>query len=180
MVSKIDKYIAEPMSRKNIRKMAHELRTLCSYDDIYSFPIVNVLELFSNCGIFNLEICSIDEMGSKFGETIPSRNLIKLREDVYEKACEGDGFSRATCAHELFHWLRHREDTVSFCRRAEDFKKRRVYEDPEWQANCFLGELLVPKNLVKGMSVEEVMKKCGVSVSMAKYQLSKYKEEGWK
>lgn len=179
MVSNIGGYIADPLSRKKLRKMANNLRKSFSLENELSFPIVNILEFLVNKGLLNFEICSIEEMGTKFGETIPSQNLIKIREDIYDKACEDDGFSRSTLGHELLHWLRHGENTVSFCRREEDLSKRRAYEDPEWQANCFSGELLVPKHLVIGMTVDEIVEKCNVTPSMAKYQLGKYEDEGW-
>lgn len=124
MVSDIGGYIADPLSRKDIRKLAYRLRELFGFENEMDFPIVQVIEFLSNKGEFNLEICTVDEMGTKYGETIPSENLIKLREDIYNKACEGDGFARSTCAHELGHWLiGHSEETVSFCRKEEDLKK---------------------------------------------------------
>ena len=178
MVSDIGGYIADSLSRKDIRKLANRLRELFNLEDEMNFPIVQVLEFLSNKGTINLEICTSDEMGSKLGETIPSENLIKLREDIYDKACDGHGFSRSTCSHELLHWIQHREETVSFCRKEEDLIHRRAYEDPEWQANCFSGELLVPKHLVKGMTKDEIVEKCNVTPSMANYQYKKY-EEGW-
>lgn len=159
--------------------MANRLREIFGLEEAMEFPIVKVMEFLSNKRTLNLEICTVDEMGSKFGETISSENSIKLREDIYEKACDGDGFSRSTCSHELLHWIRHREETVSFCRKEEDLKNRRAYEDPEWQANCFSGELLVPKHLVKGMTIDEIVEKCNVTPTMACYQLKKYEEEGW-
>lgn len=58
-------------------------------------------------------------------------------------------------------------------------KKRRAYEDPEWQVNCFSGELFVANHLVKDMTIGELVEKCGVTPAMAKYQLKKYEEEGW-
>lgn len=179
MVSNIGGYIADPLSRKDIRKIAYRLRELFGFENELDFPIVKVIELLYNKGVFNLEICTIDEMGSKLGETIPSENLIKLREDIYDNGCDGDGFSRSTCSHELLHWLQHREETVSLCRKKEDLQNRKAYEDPEWQANCFSGELLVPKHLVKGMTINEIVEKCNVTHSMARYQYKKYEEEGW-
>ena len=179
MVISMGGYIADPLSRKDIRSIANKCRKIFGLEDEINFPIIELIEYLANNGRCNLEICSFDEMGTKYGETIPLENLIKLREDIYEKATENDGFSRSTCAHEFLHLIRHGEETVSFCRKEEDFIKRRAYEDPEWQANCFSGELLVPKHLVKGMSVDEVMEKCNVTLSMAKYQLNKYEEEGW-
>lgn len=172
-------YIADPLSRKDIRKLANSVRELFYFENEMNFPIVQVMEFLSNKGTFNLEICTFDDMGSKLGETIPSENLIKLREDIYDKACEGDGFSRSTCSHELLHWIQHREGTVSFYRKEDDLKNRKAYEDPEWQANCFSGELLVPKHLVKCMTVDEIVEKCNVTPYMAFYQYKKYEEEGW-
>ncbi len=179
MVSNIGGYIADPLSRKDLREMAFRFRKIFGLENELDFPIVKVIEFLSNNGVFNLEICTVDEMGTKYGETIPSENLIKLREDIYDNGCDGDGFSRSTCSHELLHWVRHREETVSFCRKEEDLKNRRAYEDPEWQANCFSGELLVPKHLVKGMSIDEIVEKCNVTPSMARYQYKKYEAEGW-
>lgn len=49
-------------------------------------------------------------MGAKHGETIPSENRIRIREDVYERACNGYGRDRLTMAHELGHLLLHRDD----------------------------------------------------------------------
>lgn len=177
-MSDIGGYIADPLSRKDIRNLANRLRLSFNLEDKMDFPIVRVLELLSNKGEINLDICTFDEMGTKYGETIPSENLIKLREDIYDNACKGDGFSRSTCSHELLHWIQHREETVSFCRK-EDLKNRRTYEDPEWQVNCFSGELLVLKYLVKGMTIDEIIENCNVTPSMANYQYKKYEEEGW-
>jgi len=47
------------------------------------------------------------------------------------------------------------------------------YEDPEWQADCFAGELLMPYHLIQEMSKEEIMQKCKVSFTAACNQ-SKY------
>lgn len=176
-MSNINIYIADPLSRKDIREMAYCIRKKFNLENEIYFPIVELMEMLSNSGVFNLEICSKEEMGTKFGETIPYENTIKIREDIYEKACEGDGFSRATLAHEFFHWLSHSEKNVSLCRKAEDLKNRKAYEDPEWQANCFAGELLVYKPLTKNMCSMVVIEKCKVSFAMAEYQLNQYREE---
>ena len=69
------------------------------------FPIVQFLEniflvLISD---FQLEIVPEREMGNKHGETYPSRNLIRIREDVYLGAVDGCGRDRLTIAHEIGH-----------------------------------------------------------------------------
>ena len=47
-----------------------------------------------------------------------------------------------------------------------------AYQDPEWQAKCLAGELMVPYELVGGMSAAAVANACGVSLQAAYYQLS--------
>lgn len=48
--------------------------------------------------------------------------------------------------------------------------KVEAFRDPEWQADAFGGELLVPYHLVKGLSQSEIMEECKVSASAAKLQ----------
>ena len=64
----------------------------------------------------------------------------------------------------------HEDDAVALCRLAPN-ERLKPYEDPEWQANAFGGELLASSYLIKGMKTYEVSEKCGVSVSAAKIQL---------
>ena len=75
-----------------------------------------------------------------------------------------------TMAHEISHFLML---GVSEYRFERNFLERPVYafEDPEWQAKCMAGELLVPHHLISGMSPEEISQKCGVSLEAAKIQL---------
>lgn len=144
-----------------------------------AYPIVEVFELLAETGYYDYEIVPIEDMPNNYGETLKGENLIRIREDIYEKACEDDGFSRSTIAHELLHFFKHRQEEIVFCRTVEEMKSRKAYEDPEWQANCFAGELLVPKRLVKNLSVEEVVEQCKVTQAMASIQLGQYEKEGW-
>lgn len=77
-----------------------------------------------------------------------------------------------------FIFLKHRNEEITFCKTVEEVQVIKTYEDSEWQANCFAGELLVPYHLVKGLTVEEVMEKCKVTRQMAEYQLGQYKKVG--
>ncbi|EGY58315.1 hypothetical protein [Lactobacillus iners] len=58
-------YIADPLSRKDIRKLANRLRELFGLERDINFPIVQVIEFLSNKGELNLEICTSDDMGVK-------------------------------------------------------------------------------------------------------------------
>ena len=164
-------FIAEPLSRKRIRAFTKYIRDLCGLQKILYFPVVEFLEnmLPELVEDFNFEILEFSEMGDKEGETIPSCNSINIREDVYEKAVNGDGRARFTILHEIGHLLLHDNDRVALCR-TSDRSSVRTFENPEWQADVFAGELLMCKDLIKDMSVAEIEIYCGASHAAAECQ----------
>ena len=85
--------VAQGISRKKIRAFTKYVRELCGMTDRMYFPVVEFLEIILPNLIddFTYEIVEHSEMPDKEGETIPSLNTIKIREDVYEKATQGDG-----------------------------------------------------------------------------------------
>lgn len=163
---------ADACSRKDIQGFVHSLKKKVGMEDELYFPILFFLENVLPLIIpdFTLEIVPIAQMGNKHGETYPSKNLIRIREDVYLRAEKGEGRDRLTIAHEIGHLFLHEDDCVALCR-LEPNEKLKPYEDPEWQADCFGGELLASSYLIKGMSAWEVEEKCGVSGAAARCQL---------
>ena len=163
--------VAQGISRKKIRAFTKYVRELCGMTDRLYFPVVEFLEIILPNLIddFTYEIVEHSEMPDKEGETIPSLNTIKIREDVYEKATQGDGRARFTILHEVGHLLMHDNDRVALCRKS-DKAPLKAYEDPEWQADVFAGELLIAEHLVKGMSVNEIEIRCGASHAAAECQ----------
>ena len=111
-------------------------------------------------------------MGNNHGLTDPKNGKIYIREDVYEGACNGVGRDRLTMAHELGHYLMHR-DVATGLARVGDGEEIPTYCDPEWQANAFAGEFLMGSEVIKNMSVREVAERCGVSYQAAGVQKSK-------
>lgn len=114
--------------------------------------------------------CTKTWNGSKHGETIPSENRIRIREDVYERACNGYGRDRLTMAHELGHLLLHRVETITLAREDGDIPP---YKDPEWQANAFSGELLVPYEYIKDMSIIDIASHYEITEKAASIQRRK-------
>jgi len=165
--------VAKPQSRKNIRKIAHMIREICNSSDDFFFDILGFVELLLPrlYDDFQLVICTESEMGKNEGLTYPEKGIMKIREDVYIGACEGNGRDRFTIAHELGHFLLHQNNSISFAR--NNHGKIAPYEDPEWQADAFAGELLIPARLVSGMSYQDISRECGVSYKAAMYQLKK-------
>lgn len=172
-------YKARPLARKSICELAKEIRHSLNYEKKQYFPIIEFIELIlpQIDPLFELEIKPNCEMPDKCGETFPNEHRIVINEIIYEKAIEGDGFARTSCAHEVGHLLTHTGSNVSLCCLMPG-ERLKPYEDPEWQADVFAGELLAPNYLIIGLSAEEVAKKFGVTVRAAEVQLQKLKEYG--
>ena len=165
-------YKANPISRADIRRFVYSLKKKVGLEKVFYFPILpfteNVLPIL--IPDFQFQVVSVFEMGGKHGETFPSKNVIRIREDVYDRAAAGEGRDRLTVAHEVGHLLLHDNDMIALCR-LDPAEKLKPYEDPEWQADAFAGELLASSYLIKGLSEFEIQTKCGVSSAAARCQL---------
>lgn len=168
-------FIATPMNRAEIRSLALQIRSNFGFGSTLRFPIMEFAELAlpQLDKSYSFEVVEMWELGQSHGLTERQSDhvTIKIRSDVYDLACNGAGRDRGTVAHEVGHYFmharspslhRHFGGTIRTC------------EDPEWQAKCFQGELLVPKHLVHGMTANDVAAVCGVSVQAAAYQLGLY------
>lgn len=135
--------VVPPLSRADIRKKARTFRQVFQLDNQLYFPIVEIMELMNSMPDvfhdFNMEVLEESEMKNFHGLTLPN-GTIKIRNDVYIRAGKGIGTDRDTMAHELGHWLLHRNN-----RAHARLGSGRVptYCTPEWQAKAFSGELLV-------------------------------------
>lgn len=166
--------IAEPLSRKAIRNTAELIRRIDGSENNLFFDIVKFLEvtLPSIDSNFNFRVMPQEELGECHGITYPDRDEIQIRQDVYDRAVDGSGRDRLTMAHELGHLLFHEKQNISYARMG-DSSEVVTFRNPEWQADAFGGELLIPHKLTQGLSVEEIMKSCKVSEKAALCQMSK-------
>lgn len=162
---------ATPRSRESIRKMARWIRKQLNMEDELYFPIVEVIELLAadEKEEFDYEIVSPSEMTDTYGTTNTYSNIMRIRENVYEGAVKGNPRDRFTLCHEFGHWLLHQSENISFARGIIP-----TYCDPEWQANTFAAELMIPSHLVQNMSLEDIVDRCGVSYSCADIQRKYY------
>lgn len=170
-------YRVPPQSRASIRELALTVRKMLGVDSLH-FPIIQVLELvlprLDKDYVF--EVGNIADMGPNHGLTYPAMKTIVLREDVYEKALAGSGRDRMTAAHELGHLLLHSNVALARAERMEDIK---TYENSEWQANCFGGELLIPashRSDIVRMGIHEIATHCEVSLEAADKQLKEMRK----
>lgn len=160
-----------PRRRADIFGLAGDIRSVFELDGPYVL-IENIYEIMPELlPRFNYEIVSKAELGDDEGITYPSKQLILIREDVYDGACMGNGRDRFTMAHELGHLFMH--DDVKFAR-DESKTPPKIYMDSEWQADCFASGFLINAEVLKTcQSIREVAQTFGVSYSAAECRFGK-------
>lgn len=159
--------IVSPMSKANIVKMVREIKAIIGANGDLFFPVThfleNVLPLIDD--EFQYEYVDKKEMpDGTYAFYNPKTNKMTIREDVYEGACNGVGRDRFTIAHEIGHYFLHADELVVARNKNSIYK---AYTDPEWQANKFAAELLIPSDLTRHMSVQDIAERCGVSLQAA-------------
>lgn len=167
-----------PLSTNDIVKIAQEVRKYFGLDNIVRVCPVRMIEALQYSGVLEFEVIEDHKFPrGKEAETCPDERYMRIRQSVYDGACGGDPRSRFTLAHELGHFILHRE-MKSFARMADKSHKR--FEDSEWQADTFAGELLIDNRLINSeMTVDEIMNKFGVSRSAAETKLRKLSKSGY-
>ncbi|MCM1194377.1 MAG: ImmA/IrrE family metallo-endopeptidase [Firmicutes bacterium] len=163
---------ATGMSVKKIQQEISYIRNVFGLRNALYFPIIPFVEkvLYNVFDDYTFDVVPFEELGEKHGETLPDEHTIKIREDIYLRAVAGNGRDRLTIAHEIGHLFMHDKSHISFCRLGNG-QKLPAYEDPEWQADCFGGELLAPAYLIKDMDIADIMRQCGITFDAAKNQL---------
>lgn len=161
---------AEALSRKKIRSITSEIRDLLGLKNTMFFDIIRFLDLIMPQidEEFTCNIIEKEDMAEE-GLTFPDLKCIEIREDIYEGAIKGNSRDRFTIAHEIGHYLLHKQSRIGYARLSTGENIPR-YCDPEWQANTFAAELLVPSNLIKNKSSSYVVKECAVSLIVANIQ----------
>lgn len=172
------RYSCQPVSRRQLRMLSRSIRETEGLSSELWFPAIKFLEMLHKIigdEDFYPEIVPDDKWDQP--PTIHAYfdlndNCIRVKESIYLGACNGVGRDRMTIVHECAHVILIKRCHLKLTRSFDDNVP--VYRDPEWQAKCLAGELMVPADLVCGMSDLEVAEKCGVSVEAARYQLSRY------
>ena len=168
-------YVVSPLSRKQIRYFAALMRRRFGVEKRLFVPIEKILEivpLFVEGANFEIvEPCELED--GEHAVTELCTKTIKIRRDVYERACNGSGRDRMTIAHEIAHLFLFCVFGVTLARSFNDGERKLAYRDPEWQAKCLAGEFMMGVDLVKGMCASDVVLECGGSLDAARLHLSK-------
>ena len=181
----MNSYCVPPLSTDEIEETAMQIRVKVGLAETPCFPIVRFFELGMNCLFpeFNYlyvdakemkkyeRLCGIQLTGKTEGLTLYKKPLIVIRGDVMERAAKGQGRARYTLAHEIGHYILHRQSTIVFPRGG--YRSVPIFQSSEWQANAFAAALLMPKEFVRDHTAEEIMEECGVSLKAAEIRIQK-------
>lgn len=169
-------YEVPPVSRKNLRVFAKLLRDSFGIKTI-KFPVIEFLEALDGFGVY-YDIVDDAEWNQCFGVNEHAEyNLvtrtISIKESVYNHAIAGYGRDRFTIAHEIAHALLL-DDSELKVAKIRGKQAIPLFRNPEWQADCLAGELLMPYHKCKNMTVTEIAETCQVSLDAAICQKSKF------
>lgn len=167
----------KPRSRAYLRQAATHILSYCGLSGP-RVPVVEILEHhLAKLGVV-YEYMPQSSMGTDHGRSYPDTGIVQIREDVYERACAGEGRDRFTVAHEIGHVVLHAG--LSLQRTAVPLGPIRPYESSEWQANAFAGELLMPLHWLRAHCrvPHDLVSLFGVSETAARTQWNALCREG--
>lgn len=164
----MSEFLVPPASKRDIQKLALMVRQRFGLENIAFFPVVEMIEVALPAfdSEFNFEIIEDSEFGQDAANYNSQLNLMRIRQSVYDGACNGNGRDRFTLAHELGHYFMHRNVDLAMSRIDSTYNVP-AYRKSEWQANTFAAALLMPMHIICDMRPEEIAKACGTSLSAA-------------
>ena len=165
-------HLVPPVSWAAIEDLTNDVRAVLELSDETYFPVMTVLErvLDHRLELLSLEVGSIVEMGDAEGLTCPHGTFIRLREDVYQQAWDGNGRARFTAAHELGHYVLHAGAPLARVKQSERYPSYRLSEP---QANFFAASILMPRRFITDADdASTVAKSHGVSRVAARNRLN--------
>lgn len=143
-----------------------------------NFPILEYLEheLAEFDDRYCFALSEQPDMGQDLARVHLPERLLEVRDDVYERAYNGNGSDRFTLAHELGHYLMHSEVRLA---RSSDRQIRFDFADAEEEADAFAAELLMPLPILKQLRrLSDVTAVFGVSQSDAHAHIRKLVKRG--
>ncbi|MGM9970912.1 MAG: ImmA/IrrE family metallo-endopeptidase [Anaeroplasmataceae bacterium] len=138
-----------PLKIVEIEMIANNLRREFGISLDSHFPILEIIEELHNNGLLTIQY--MEDTDSIFEANTPAKynpidNFIYVKESVLEELENKEYRANFTLAHELFHYFECKVLGFSF----EEVETCPSYCNPEWQANEFAGQLLIPTYFIEG------------------------------
>ncbi len=173
--------IAKPLKTIDIRNVAHFTREkLLEASNDKSINMIKALDiLIFKLSRYRFNYAVLPDEDSAFermeeAKTDITTGTIYFKESVIEQATR-KRYCRAnfTIAHEIGHFVLHRVLNLMIFSRTISPAKPRVFEDPEWQADTFASELLMPYEQCKELSINKIRRIYHVTQSAARTRYAK-------
>lgn len=170
-------YETKPTNRNELRCCAKLFRTICCFSDDEPIDPIALLDRLPCFDVFSdvrYEIVYNDNLPGNVPaqcEKTEDGYLIQIKDSVYTGAYEkGIGGHRMHIMHEIMHVYADKLGFKPVFSRelTEDIP---VYRRLEWIVKALAGEVMMPYEATKGMTLEEIMKVYGVSKSAAEKRL---------
>lgn len=163
-------------SVQKIRAKTQNLRSFFNMQEDAYLNVSQLLDSLSAMALVDYDVVEDDEWQreEELAYFVPADNMIYIKRSTNDLATSGDGHSRFTIAHEIGHWMMHRNIRLS--RSSISSVKHSPFEDSEWQADTFAAELLIYKPFVDGSDdALDLKRKFGVSTACAGVYLKREK-----
>ncbi len=167
-------YRTKKISRKVIRIISQVIRSFfaeCISEDGLRIDVIKMLDLsHEKFSCITYEVVEDSVLGNIPGRCKPDFNgnyHIQIKDSVYVGAAEGLGGYRMHIVHELSHAFMCMLGFTPVCDRSFSNFELSPCESMEWQAKALAGEIMMENTLTQGMSIDELMNRCGVSLDGA-------------
>lgn len=163
-----------PISVKEIEKICDTLRIYFDVAFDSYFPILDVMNYFESIDLLTIQIMENEDEMFDVNEVAiynAADNFIYLKESVLEDYENSNYRCNFTLAHEFFHFIQYR--LLNYNVIETDYCES--YFDPEWQANEFAGQLLIPTKYID-LDVDEMVNKFHVTQECALTRKLKYEK----
>ncbi len=172
------------LTRLQIRRIAQGFRKMFNVASL-RFPVIKVLDLLVVKFDGNLTY-SIEE-DSSFDTNVMAelqsngdgRYNIRIRQSVFDKATSGDRASIGYICHEMCHYLLigvldigpklYQATDGMVYTKSINSNDMPLYKSMEWQAKALCGEVMIPYEECKALSLSEIVDKTQSSTEQAKY-----------
>jgi len=156
--------VVRGLSFSQIEKEASAFLNLVSPESLKSPQPTPVLSIFENkMDLFCFSIVVGKNIKGLGGITNISDRFVELSLSTYKRLEKNDPQAKFTVAHEFGHVMLHSKNQsfgyfpsraeVSFSRRSQI----RAFEDPEWQANTFAANVLMPLQTMHSLYLRQEM-----------------------
>ncbi|MEG2562140.1 MAG: ImmA/IrrE family metallo-endopeptidase [Clostridia bacterium] len=164
-------YETKGVSKLELQVFAAEIRAFFECGNDFVFPVLQILDTMARDDKFNgFDYELRDDANDLFCDNQLAifdynKNVLYIKESVFDEAAQDIGRARFTICHEIAHWFLF--FVYGYAPTAEVEKRPPAYQDVEWQANYLAGELLAPLQMCQGLNALDLQERFLVSPECA-------------